>query len=260
MFEAPLPSKTGSEIFKALSNNLGTEREDQIYTFAALGQIPTFLRQWVELPVQQGDLKGTVYVLPDFFCLGTDEDYLYVPMGALNAERVGALFGARLPTVKLVNDIYAASMKLQAEPWGPPYDGSMSWTSRWPKQTAKVRKQLEAREAPLGTLVEGHLKNVVVSNKMVARKGEMLSFYGWFRADGKPIQGDSLAHGAGYCDYSHGVRYVLDEMVVEGQYLMSLDEVLQHDDYYRLISTEKFGLHTTYQAVREANQVQGIRY
>jgi len=257
--DLPAPTLTGTEIFRELVNTLGAVREEQVYKLALEGQMPLFLRQWVEVPVAHGALSGTVYVLPDFFCLGTNEDYLYAPMGALNAERVGDLLGARLPTVSLVRQVYTSSKKQVAQPWGPPYDGSMSHTSRWPVQTAKVRAALFASKTKPGDLVEGHYKNVIVSKKTMTSHGVMLGFWGWFDRDGRPIQGDSQAHGAGYCDYSHGVRYVLNEMVVEGQ-LMAVDDVLRHEEYYHLISDERFGEHTTYHSARAAHGVTQVQY
>ena len=252
----PPPSKLGSSIFLELDNRLGTLREDQIYSLAAMGCVPTFLRQWLELPVSFGSLSGTIYVLPDYFCLGTNEDYLYVPMGALNAERVGALFNARLPTKRLVQLMYNQGRKQVAQPWGAPYDGSMSHTSRWPKQTFRVRDALNAQA---GELTEGHFKSIITSKRTMDNEGKMLGFWGWFDKAGKPIQGDSQAHGAGYCDYSHGAHYIANEMVLDGQ-LLDVGEVLRHRDYYRVISDEQFGTYTTYLDVRRACGILTLLY
>lgn len=257
--DLPFPTLTGTDILRELVNTLGAVREEQVYKFALEGQVPLFLREWVEVPVAHGALSGSVYVLPDFFCLGTNEDYVYVPMGAMSAERVGGLLNARLPTISMVRQVYAHSRKQVAKPWGPPYDGSMSHTSRWSVQTAKVRAALFASGAKPGDLVEGHFKNVIVSKKVIDGRGVLLGFWGWFDKDGRPIQGDSQAHGAGYCDYSHGVRYVLNEMIVEGQ-LMSVDEVLRHEEYHHLISDERFGKYTTYFDVRAAHGVTQVQY
>lgn len=258
-FDPPTEAKSGTDIFPTLDNRLGEKREDQVYALAAAGNFPAFLRQWIELPVSCDSIKGTVYVMPDYFCVGTDEDYLYTPMGAINAERIGVLFNARLPTAKLVQLMYDKSCAQVAQPWGPPYDASMSRTERWLQQTTKVRIAMRMTGAKPGELVEGHCKSIITSKKTMDGKGQMLGFWGWFKADGKPIQGDSQAHGAGYCDYAHGAHYVMNEMVVEGE-IMDMGEVLRHRDFYRLISDKRFGEHTTYHDVRKANGITTLLY
>lgn len=259
-FELPPPTTPGSALLEQLDEALGETREDQIFEMAQAGNVPMFLRRWLELPVSHGDLEGTVYVLPDFFCLGTDDDYFYTPMGALNAERVGELIGARLPTPRLVQAMYDASRyKQMAQPWGPPYDGSMSRTYRWSTQSAKVRAALRRTKAVPGELVEGHFKNVVVTKKTMDNKGVKLGFWGWFNAHGQPIQGDSQAHGAGYCDYAHGAHYILGQMVAGGD-LVDVAEALQQPATHALISDDLFGPYTTYHGVRRANQVTELLY
>jgi len=260
LFEAlPEPTKAGSEIFSSLAPHLGEKREKQLYDLASCGNIPMFLRQWKEIPVSSGMLTGTVYVLPDYFCVGTDDDYLYAPMGALGAEKVGELFNARLPTKKLVQAMYDHGHKQVAQPWGPPYDGSMSDTDRWPTQTKKVRERMARSGAVPGDLVEGHFKSIIVSKRTMEGEGKMLGFWGWFASNGKPIQGDSQAHGAGYCDYAHGAHYIMNEMIV-GEDVMSIDDVLRHRDYFRLISDEQITPYTTYASVRKAHGVVTLLY
>lgn len=229
-FKQSSPTKGASELLSGIPERMGEDREDHLHELFMSGQFPSWLRMWHEVNVSKGDLFGTFYVLPDFLCIGEGQDYCYTPMGALNAERVLNLFDAVLPTPKMVDDIYrACEFKQVAAPWGPPYDGSMTRTHRWPKQTTKAWQGLQASGARQGDLVEGHMKNVVVSEKMVEHQGVDLSFYGWFRADGSRIQGDSQAHGAGYCDYAHGVRGVLRQVVVNGTY-MDLSKALEQPE------------------------------
>lgn len=111
----------------------------------------------------------------------------------------------------------------------------------------------------MGELVEGHMKNVTTSEKMVEKKGTMLSFFGWYDAKGKPIQGDSMAHGAGYCDYAHGVRGVLNEVAVEGE-LMTLEKALAHPDYHALFTSHGPFSPMSYIACRDQNNVTEIFY
>lgn len=248
----PAPTTPGSELVAQLPNKMGTEREDALYAMYMAGQCPMWLRQWHEIEVEHEGLTGAFYVLPDFMCVGTDSDYIYTPMGALNAERVLTRFKAVLPTQKMVETIYSRSVKQVAQPWDEPYDSSMMYTSRWPTQTSKVRRMMGETGVILGQLVEGHYKNVIVSDKVMKNHGVDLGFFGWYQSNGKPIQGDSLAHGACYCDYSHGVRGVLNKVVV-GDVFMSLEEALDHEEAYKLFSHVRF--HPgTYAAARSLQQ------
>lgn len=215
---------------------------------------------WHEVNVEAGGLRGTFYVLPDFLCIGTDDDYCYTPMGALGAEKVLSLFGAVLPTPKMVDDIYRACDHRQvAEPWGPPYDGSMMKTARWPLQTQRVREAMAATPARPGDLVEGHMKNVTVSERMADHKGIDLSFYGWYDEVGEAIQGDSMSHGAGYCDYSHGVRVVLNRVAI-GDALLTLEEALSQPEFCPLLTRKGPFSPTSYHAVREKYGITDIKY
>lgn len=232
----PPPTVPGSVLVKGLPAEMGVAREDALYYLYKAGQYPMWLRRWVEFNVKEGNDTGTFYVLPDFLCVGTDDDYVYTPMGALGAERVlSKVMSAMLPTHKMVEIIYGSSIKQVAQPWGPPYDATMTSTSRWAVQTERVRKKMQNNYDLPGGVVEGHFKNVIVSERVMARDGVDLGFFGWYKSDGKPIQLDSLAHGACYCDYSHGVRAVLDIVVVNGNF-MPLKDALCSPKAWKLFS------------------------
>jgi hypothetical protein len=68
----------------------------------------------------------------------------------------------------------------------------------------------------LGELVSGHKKDVVISNRLLLKK-DRIAIYGWHRPTGAPIQPLSTVHGAGYADYSHGIRMVSDTVWVDGR-------------------------------------------
>lgn len=240
-----------------LPPKLGKARADAVYDWVIQGAVPRFLQRWEEVTFKENGHDVTFYCTPDFLCLGTDKDWVYAPIGALTAEQIGKHLNAHLPTPKMVDIIYAKSNKQVAQPWGPPYDHSMTDTSRWRTQSDKIQAAPNFRQ---GSLMEGHLKNVCVSKKMESKKGEWLSFYGWYNADGSCIQGNNVnAHGAEYADYAHGVRYVLNEVVIDG-YLLTMDEALQHDELHSLFEPEgvmKFG---NYSDCRAYHDITSVRY
>ena len=62
-----------------------------------------------------------------------------------------------------------------------------------------------ARNRPLGKLVAGHKKDVVITNKVFTKPGKV-AIYGWHKPDGKPIQPLYTGHAESQVDYSHGIR------------------------------------------------------
>jgi len=264
-FAFALPStKVGSEIVKEFHDDLCPAREEQIYTAAAAGQVPKFLRNWMEVSFEWDGLLITFYCLPDFFCVGTDDDYVYTPMNPVTAERIGKLIDGRLPTPRMVELMYEHGKKMVLDPMTPgqgfPWDGSMKGTYRWPIYTNRVRVQKDFRKIELDDLVEGHFKNVVVSQEMEKHKGRWLGFFGGYSYVNKPIQNlNYSAHGVLYADYSHGVHYVHNEMVI-GDNIFEVAEVLAHPTYAEAISNEGALNFSSYHDVHKAYRVTELIY
>jgi len=86
-------------------------REAAIVQEILRGNIPDFLRTFVTIKV--GD--GVAYeVMPDYLAIGTDADFVRMPMMPQSAAIIATAFGCTLPTRKMVNDIYAqAAIKLE---------------------------------------------------------------------------------------------------------------------------------------------------
>ena len=79
-----------------------------------------------------------------------------------------------------------------------------------------IDQQSQARDFPLGALVSGHKKDVVLTNRLITHPGQ-IAIYGWHRGIGEPIQPLSTVHGAGYADYSHGIRLVSQMAMIDGK-------------------------------------------
>jgi hypothetical protein len=102
----------------------------------------------------------------------------------------------------------------------------MTSTEYYRRHNEMINKQSQELGFPLGALVSGHKKDVVLSNRLVTRPGQ-IAIYGWHRAAGAPIQPLSTVHGAGYADYSHGIRLVSNKAIIDGK-LRPVSEIL-HD-------------------------------
>ena len=200
-------------------------REDLIYSQIAAGNVPNWLRMLV-LITTNAVIDGTThtmsyYVTPDYFCIGSDNDYLLQPMTPMLAQRVANLLSCSLPTRKMVKDIWThAPVKLTPAPLTPGPDmisvpvfvqeNTLIWTQR----------QSFLNAYPLGSLVAGDKKDIVISALMLTnfhKSQTPVVIYGWQKTNGVPIQPLYNGHAGTWADYSHGVRLVQEAMTVDGE-------------------------------------------
>jgi hypothetical protein len=173
--------------------------------------------------------------MPDYLAIGSDKDFLRIPMNLYTATAIVARFGFVLPTKKMVDAIYDQSsyhFKPQPMPPGP----QMRSTEYYRIHNGMIEEQSRARGIPFGELVSGHKKDVVITNLLVNKPGR-IAIYGWHRCEGAPIQPLSTVHGARYADYSHGIRLVSEMAILNGK-LRSIYRILQDPLLAKVLSDE----------------------
>jgi len=212
---------SGSAFAKSIESLPLERREDRIWQEVIHGNVPSFLRKLVPVPVTAifagRTLTGCVFVTPDYLAVGSDSDYFFVPLTPFTAQRIADRLGFLLPTPKIVDDVYAAAaVKLPPSPIPP--SSAMTSVTTFEQHNATVGEQRQALLAqyPLGALVAGDKKDLVICKALADTPGHV-AIYGWHKPDGKPIQPLYLGHFAYWADYSHGVRLVADTMEVEGK-------------------------------------------
>jgi hypothetical protein len=208
----------GSEVAQRVAQLSGVARDALIRAELFAGNIPQFLRHPVPVSVTGGDranpLELTLCVLPDYLAVGSDRDFVFVPLGLDAALAVAQRFGFELPTTRMVDAIYAAApVKLAPLPLPP--GAQMRSTAYFVHHNELIGEQRAALSAPLGELTAGDKKDLVLSSRLWTDPGQV-AIYGWHRGVGAPIQPLSTVHGARYADYSHGVRLVSDTAYVNG--------------------------------------------
>jgi hypothetical protein len=235
-----LQALSGSEFAKHVSAMDPHEREQAILNTILAGNIPAFLRNLV--PVQlRGErtggkpLEATIFVAPDYLAIGSNNDFLRIPMNLDTAKAVVDRLGFILPTRKMVNAIYSQAM-YHLEPQPLPAGPEMRSTLFYERHNEMVNAQAAALGVPLGALVSGDKKDVVLSNRLITHPGQ-IAIYGWHRPTGTPIQPLSTVHGAHYADYSHGIRLVSRKVLVDGK-LRSMSDVLQDPVLSKVLSDE----------------------
>jgi len=189
------------------------------------GNVPDFLRTLVPLTSRAsiGGTERTVVwqVLPDYVAIGSNEDYMLMPLTPLLGQRLADALRCTLPTRKMVDAIYAnAAVKLAPQPIAP--SAEMTTVPVFIQHNDSVRIQRAGTLAhnPLGALVGGHKKDVIISNAIVSNLKPSVPkpvvIYGWHQLNGVPIQPLYNGHGETYADYSHGIRLVQDSAVLDG--------------------------------------------
>ncbi len=245
----PEGALSGSQFVAVITPLSLTEREDAIFTQVAMGNIPDFMRNLCEILVTKttssGEHTAIYYVTADYFAVGSNEDYFLCPMTPTLGQRVADLLGCNLPTTKMVDDIYAAAeVKLAPQPIPP--SPEMTTVPVFAQHNTMVWEERSKVLAPhpLGDLVGGDKKDVVVTTRLATSPGKV-AIYGWHKLDGQPIQPLYLGHSDTYADYSHGIRLAHLSMKVDGT-PTTLTTVLASADLAPLLSNEGVVLNPRY--------------
>lgn len=245
------PRRGAREIWKSLPEVLGRDRpearEEVWWAEIERGNLPSFVRSFA--PVVLKDDRGrpvTFHVSVDCVAIGTEDDWLRLPLSGYLAQKVADFFACTLPTNKLVFETYRqARIPLVAHLLECQAIGGGKWQrssyacrvhedilqGRIPCKRGAPLPEAAGRFGPRlgdhpgtcslppgphpGVLVAGHLKEVVLNGEDLSKQ---LAFAGLFPANRRPLQsGVNGPHGPGYADYSHGVRLVSRKVDVAGK-------------------------------------------
>jgi hypothetical protein len=206
----------GRAFFKTLERLGRAEREDAIAREIIRGNIPDFLRSFKPIKLAGQDATGNeltavAEVMPDYLAVGSNDDFVRVPMNPQTAGRIAEAFGCSLPTRKIVDAIYVqAAIKLEPRPLTVARESVATFV-----QHHEIIEG-QRKGAGLGELVAGIKKDLVLSNRLDERPNRV-AIYGWHKLDGKPIQPLNVSHVNWYVDYSHGVRLIKRPIEIEGR-------------------------------------------
>jgi hypothetical protein len=231
---------TGSQFAERILQMDSGQREGAIRDEVLSGNIPDFLRKLVPVNLSSVLASGvsirvTIFVTPDYLAIGSDDDYLRIPMNLYTAESIASRFGFILPTKKIVDAIYAqSSYHLSPQPMsaGP----QMRSTAYYRMHNQMIQEQIDVLGIRSGALIAGHKKDVVITNRLATNEGK-IAIYGWHRGVGDPIQPLSTVHGAFYADYSHGIRLVSTIVLLDGKQ-RSIYELLRDPTLASVLSYE----------------------
>jgi len=236
----PPLAATGTDFARRVADLDESARERLIADELLAGNIPSFLRALKPVRLQGALPSGrivtiTLCVMPDYLAIGSDRDFLRIPMRLSTALLVAGRYGFVLPTTRIVDAIYDQA-EVQLAPQPLPAGDTMRSTAYYRTHDGLVRTQLEGRAAALGALVAGDKKDLVLTNRLRAAP-DHIAIYGWHLSSGHPIQPLNLWHGARYADYSHGARLV-SQIVLVNDMQRSLYDVMSDPKLAQIISGE----------------------
>jgi hypothetical protein len=109
-FQAP----TGSQFAEYVSKMYPQQREQAILNQLFEGNLPGFLTKLVPVKLNYEQASGKalaaiIVVMPDYLAIGSDSDFLRIPMNFHTAIAIADRLGFVLPTRKIVDAIYDQS-------------------------------------------------------------------------------------------------------------------------------------------------------
>ena len=232
----PADAPPGTRFRQQITELPRDQREAAILHQISSGNIPEFSRRLKPIRVEAIDDTGakhvaTYFVMPDYLAIGTDDDFFRVPITPQTAMTIADKFDASLITAKVSDDVFAAAqVKLDPKPLTKDRDAVATF---WQHHQI-IEEQLRGK--PRGLLVAGIKKDVVLTNRL-KEKPNKVAIYGWHYADGRPIQTLYVGHVDWYVDYSHGVRLMAQQIIIDGQQ-MTVNDVLKDSRLCPLLSSE----------------------
>ena len=223
-------------------------REKAVLRELKSGNIPEFLRHLVPITVKTTDSDGhdhtAVYqVMPDYLSIGSDRDFVRVPMNPHTAQAFCDAFGFVLPTPKMVDDIWQEAIsKIIPQPLTQSREDPMTFLTH----NQMIEDQIAGQY--LGELRAGHKKDIVITTRL-NEKPKRVAIYGWEFPSGQPIQPLTIVHLDWYVDYSHGIRPVRGAIKVDGVD-MPYQLVLRDPKLHVLLSNEGMMSVSSYQSER----------
>jgi len=242
--ERPEDAIGGAEFTVQVTGLSIEDREKAVVKEILSGNVPSFSRKLRPLKISE-IINGNNYELIffsvcDYMAIGSDEDYLYIPMTPSTAQYLANQLSCSLPTKKVVDVIYTnAEIKLHPQPIAP--SDKMTTVPVFLQHTDSIKQQIAQMgiDRSADNIIGGHKKDVIISNKIYSsdRNYDRVVIYGWHLSENNPIQPVYNGHIAKYADYSHGIRFISSIAFINGDSI-PVAEILQDPNLAGLLSSE----------------------
>jgi hypothetical protein len=242
--DRPANAVEGSEFAQQVTGLNLEDREKAVVREILLGNVPSFSRKLRPLTINKiinsTNYELTFYTVCDYMAIGSDQNYLYMPMTPAAAQYLADNLNCTLPTKKMVDIIYSkAEIKLHPQPI-PPSD-KMTTVPVFQQHTDSIKRQISqiGFDRSADNIIAGHKKDIIISNKIYSndRNYDRVVIYGWHLSVNNPIQPVYNGHIAAYADYSHGVRLISNTALLNGDSIQ-VDDILTSAGLSPLLSDE----------------------
>jgi hypothetical protein len=232
----------GSEFARLIKGLSIEEREEALIREILSGNLPSFSRTLKAIRIQETlkskNYEVVIFVACDYLAIGSDHDYLYMPMTPGSAQFLADSLKCSLPTKKLVDVIYERADNILRPQPIPPSD-AMTTVPVFQQHTDSIRHQFleKGMVRSAEKIVAGHKKDIILSNKIYDpdRSSGCVVIYGWHRAKNQAIQPVYNGHVDWYADYSHGVRLIFKTALLNGKQV-NLEEILKDPEMSYLLN------------------------
>ncbi len=242
--ERPETAIEGSKFVEQVTGLSTEDREKAVAREILSGNVPSFSRKFKPLKISQTinakNYELIVFTVCDYMAIGSDRDYLYIPMTPSTAQYLAEKLNCALPTKKIVDIVHGeAKYKLSPQPI-PPSD-KMTTVPVFKQHTDSIKQQISQMglDRTANSIIAGHKKDIIISNKIYSpdRNFERVVIYGWHLSENNPIQPAYNGHLASYADYSHGVRLIAEIAFINGD-SCKVTDILQDSTMSALLSSE----------------------
>lgn len=227
--------------------------EDKIVETILAGNMPTALKSFQKITFTTPVVDSInalssphvveILVLPDYLAVGTDDDFVRMPMGPLAAQRIADSLNCILPTAYLVDRIAEVSEgHLDIFPFRPLGNRNCNPIVFQDSNNA-INALYKAKGYKFGQFISGLKKDIILTYQIHTLPGKErnVAIYGWHHPSGRTQQPVHVKHGNFYADYSHGVRLISRTVVIDGK-AYDAREVLESPELYVLLSDEPMPL------------------
>jgi hypothetical protein len=289
---------TGKEFIKSLDtvgfynargeylsiNSAGIRRRDSLTVRQILaGNVPDSLKYFKNIvfttdivdsiPILRRKHRVEIQALPDYLSVGTNEDFIRMPMTPKAAIEIADSLYCSLPTAYLTDKIAdAAEGSIDPFPFRPVKDRNCQ-PYVFEDSNNAINELFKVKGYHFGQLISGLKKDVILSYKTnyyrkltdedsaaLAARGynpdgisRYETIYGWRLENGKNIQQSYSKHVNWYVDYSHGVRLIYRTIKIDGK-TYDIYDVLQNPKLYRIISDEPECMQKTESSTEISNE------
>ncbi len=251
--DKPAATLAGGDFMRRADTTAFWTLEDIIVETVTAGQVPDALRHFRKITfttpvvdsveILRKKHKVEMWVLPDYVAIGTNDDFVRMPMGPLAAQRIADALDCTLPTPFLVDRIAEVSEgHVDIFPFRP-LGNRNSQPIVFQDSNNAINAQFKAYGYHFGQFISGLKKDIVLTYKIMTQTEyeRNVAIYGWHHPDGRAQQPLFVRHGNFYVDYSHGVRLIYNKVKIDGvEY--NIREILQSPELYRLLSDEPMHL------------------